>query len=165
MKQYDVIIIGGGVMGAFSARALARSGARVAIVEQYTMFNPYSASGGKTRSFRCDYLDPLYAGLALKAAKAWRDFESETGTKALVSCGCLNLWDPAFTVSWDGSYGGRAAQSMRGVNAAYKILEREELPAAFACSRGLLDLNGGLLQLGAISAALAAELTKRLVRI
>ncbi len=157
-RTYDVAILGGGVMGMFTARALAKRGAKVIIIEQYSLLNPFSASGGKSRSFRQDYLDPLYSTLAQQAGNEWDTFESELGLTALKRCGCLNLWDPKLNLAWVDSYAGRAANALAELKAEFSVREREELPSGFNCARGTLDVNGGVLQLGAIGSGLVSEL-------
>ena len=87
----DVLIIGGGVMGLFTAYHAAERSARVVVLERGRIGDPMTASYGRTRSFRSDYLDATYARLAQEAIRLWGDFERRTGSKVLVRCGCLNI--------------------------------------------------------------------------
>src|ERR1700761_8073307 len=87
----DLIIIGGGVMGLFTAYHASERFERVVILERGRIGDPMTASFGRTRSYRCDYLDPVYARLAREAQRLWGEFEQETATRALVRCGCVNI--------------------------------------------------------------------------
>ena len=61
------------------------------MLEQGRIGDPVTASFGRTRSFRSDYLDPQYARLAHEAFRLWGEFERRTGTEVLVRCGCMNI--------------------------------------------------------------------------
>ena len=87
----DLLVIGGGVMGLFTAYRAARAGRSVVVLERGRVGDPLTASYGRTRSFRNDYLDPVYARLAHEAFRLWQEFEEETGARVLVRCGCLNI--------------------------------------------------------------------------
>ena len=63
----DLLVIGGGVMGLFTAWTAARHGSRVAVLERGRVGDPATASYGRTRSYRRDYLDAGYARLADEA--------------------------------------------------------------------------------------------------
>ena len=45
------------------------------MLEQGRIGDPMTASYGRTRSFRSDYLDPEYARLAHEAFRLWGEFE------------------------------------------------------------------------------------------
>lgn len=51
MKEYDVIVLGGGTAGAMAAIAAARGGARTLVVEQY---GPFGWHGGLWNPFSGD---------------------------------------------------------------------------------------------------------------
>ena len=87
----DLLVIGGGVMGLFTAHQAAVQGARVTVLERGRIGDPMTASFGRTRSYRRDYLDATYARFADEAIRLWGEFEGRTGTEVLVRCGCLNI--------------------------------------------------------------------------
>src|SRR3954462_9895791 len=87
----DLIVVGGGVMGLFTAHRAARQGRRVAVLERGRVGDPATASFGRTRSYRRDYLDPAYARLADEAIALWTASERSTGRHVLVRCGCMNI--------------------------------------------------------------------------
>ena len=49
------------------------------MLERGRIGDPMTASYGRTRSFRNDYLDPAYARLAHEAFRLWGEFEAQTG--------------------------------------------------------------------------------------
>ena len=67
-------------MGRFTAYHASERGARVVVLERGRIGDPATASYGRTRSFRNDYLDATYARLAHEAFRLWGDFERQTGT-------------------------------------------------------------------------------------
>ena len=60
MSQYesedvlDLIVVGGGVMGLFTAYHASAAFGRVAVLERGTVGDPLTASYGRTRSYRRD---------------------------------------------------------------------------------------------------------------
>ena len=62
--SYDVVVVGAGVMGSATARALAARGARVALLEQFHTGHVRGSSHGRGRIFRFSYPDPMYVGMA-----------------------------------------------------------------------------------------------------
>ena len=71
----DLVVIGGGVMGRFTAYHASERGARVVVLERGRIGDPMTASYGNTRTFRNDYLDADYARLAHEAFRLWGEFE------------------------------------------------------------------------------------------
>ena len=63
----------------------------MAVLERGRVGDPATASYGRTRSYRRDYLDAGYARLADEAIRLWAEFETATGTDVLVRCGCMNI--------------------------------------------------------------------------
>ncbi|KNC47405.1 uncharacterized protein AMSG_03839 [Thecamonas trahens ATCC 50062] len=73
---HDVIVIGGGVMGAATAAAAAKAGAKTLLVEQYGRCHPYGSSAGDGRIARIAYDCPLYVGLAHAAHRMWDELSA-----------------------------------------------------------------------------------------
>src|SRR5438128_2407753 len=72
---YDVAVVGAGVFGAWTAFHLARSGARVLIVDQHGPGNSRASSGGETRIIRMSYgADEIYTRSAIRSLKLWQEF-------------------------------------------------------------------------------------------
>src|SRR3954454_22214970 len=88
---HNLVIVGGGVMGRFTAYHAAERSARVVVLERGRIGGPITASHSRPRSSRNDSLDATSARLAHEAFDLWGDFERRTGSKVLVRCGCLNI--------------------------------------------------------------------------
>jgi glycine/D-amino acid oxidase-like deaminating enzyme len=77
----SAVVVGAGVFGASTARALARRGWDVTLAEQYTPGNVRSASGGDTRLLRAAHGEvDWYANLAWRARSDWLELQEATGT-------------------------------------------------------------------------------------
>ena len=74
MEACDLLVVGGGVMGRFTAYHAAERSARVVVLEQGRIGDPATPSYGRTRSFRNDYLDATYTRLAHEAFRLWGEF-------------------------------------------------------------------------------------------
>jgi glycine/D-amino acid oxidase-like deaminating enzyme len=77
----DVVVIGGGAFGMWTALYLQRQGAKVTVVDQYGPANSRATSGGETRGVRSSYGDRPH-GLqwgrwAIEAAKRWTAWDEE----------------------------------------------------------------------------------------
>ncbi|PRB43129.1 sarcosine oxidase [Arthrobacter sp. MYb23] len=86
----DVVIVGGGLTGAFTARSMAARGLSVVLLDARPLGHNDGSSHGSSRIFRRAYADPLYAGMAARALDQWRDLESESGTTLLTTTGGLD---------------------------------------------------------------------------
>jgi sarcosine oxidase len=86
----DVIVVGGGVMGAATARAVARAGRTVVLFEQFRVGHTRGSSHGASRIFRFSYHDPRYVAMAMEALPLWRELEEESGRSLLTVTGGLD---------------------------------------------------------------------------
>ena len=82
------------------------------MLERGRIGDPMTASFGRTRSFRNDYLDATYARLAHEAFRLWGAFELQTATKALVRCGCLNIAKRSVTPDLAETYAQRSHETL-----------------------------------------------------
>jgi glycine/D-amino acid oxidase-like deaminating enzyme len=164
----NLVIIGGGVMGLFSAYHASERFERVVILERGTVGDPMTASFGRTRSYRCDYLDPVYARLAREAQRLWGEFEQATGSRALVRCGCMNIAKRSVTPDLSNTYADLSHRILEGLGLPTASYLDDELSAAFPmldADLARVDLSGGLVDLRAVTAALRSALAARGVRI
>jgi sarcosine oxidase len=90
VPRYDVVVVGGGAMGAASARALALRGQRVALVEQFAAGHDRGSSHGASRIFRLAYEDASYIPLAKRALTLWRELSEECGNALLQTTGGID---------------------------------------------------------------------------
>src|SRR5215472_11683243 len=73
----DVVVVGAGLLGLASARALTRRGREVIVLEQAEIGHEAGGSKGSCRVFRLGYEDPWYVALARRAREPWAELEDE----------------------------------------------------------------------------------------
>jgi glycine/D-amino acid oxidase-like deaminating enzyme len=165
-EQVDLLVIGGGVMGLFTAYHASAGTDRVAVLERGTIGDPLTASFGRTRSYRKDYLDPVYARLADEAMTLWTEFERQTGTDVLVRCGCLNIAKRSVTPDLALTYGQLSADTLTGIGWPPITIQAAELAERYGyldADIGHLDESAGLVDLASVTAALVRTLEARAV--
>ena len=87
---FDVAVVGLGVMGSSSARALAIRGARVVAFDQFAPPHTMGSSHGQSRIIREAYYEhPLYVPLVQRAYELWNELERETDSQLLLRTGGL----------------------------------------------------------------------------
>ena len=84
-KTYDVLVVGAGVFGAWTALHLARRGQSVLLIDAYGPGNSRASSGGESRIIRMGYgADELYTRWATRSLVLWKELFAETmGSPAL----------------------------------------------------------------------------------
>jgi len=163
----DLLIVGGGVMGLFTAYHAAARSARVVVLERGRIGDPMTASYGRTRSFRSDYLDPAYARLAQESIRLWGDFERDTGAKALVRCGCLNIAKRSVTPDLARTYAQLSFETLERLRLKTESFDAEALRRRFSyldADMAHLDVEGGVVDLRSVTGALTGALADRGVR-
>jgi sarcosine oxidase len=153
----DLLVIGAGVMGLFTAYQAGAQGDRVAVLERGRVGDPATASYGRTRSYRRDYLDPLYTRLADEAIGLWTEFEARTGVDVLVRCGCMNIARTSVTPDLDATYARMSTGILRRLGMPVRSYDRAGVEEHYPYLRAdLADLDpvGGLVDLPAVTGAL-----------
>ena len=167
MEETDLLVIGGGVMGLFTAYHASQRHARVVVLERGRIGDPATASYGRTRSFRNDYLDATYARLAHEAFRLWGDFERQTGTSVLVRCGCMNIAKRSVTADMARTYAQLSFETLTRLGLETESFDAEALRRRFPyldADVAHLDVDGGVVDLPAVNRALAQALGERGVR-
>ena len=108
----DVVVIGAGITGAAVARALARLGHEVIVLERFELGHEHGSSHGTSRIFRLSYPQGAYVRLAQASLHGWRELEDERGSELLVTTGSLDL----------GAFVAQNAPALRSCGAAFEIL-------------------------------------------
>jgi glycine/D-amino acid oxidase-like deaminating enzyme len=164
----DLVVIGGGVMGLFTAYHASLRGGRVTLLERGRIGDPMTASFSRTRSFRNDYLDAAYARLAHRAFGLWGAFEREAGTRALVRCGCMNIAKRSVTPDLAGTYAQRSFETLRELGMETESFDAEALRRRFPyldADLAHVDLDAGVVDVPAVTGALTRALSERGVRV
>jgi sarcosine oxidase len=85
--EADHLVVGAGLLGLATARALARRGRSVVVVERAMVGHERSGSKGTARIFRLGHPEPHYVAMAQAAGRLWRLLEDETGLPVLRTTG------------------------------------------------------------------------------
>jgi sarcosine oxidase len=115
-------VVGAGVQGLATARALARRGHDVTIYEQFELDNARGSSHGGSRIFRLSYPDVEWVRLAQEAYGGWRDLEREAGDRLLELNGIVEI-------VCSEAEGSRRAFEKVGV--AFELLDADEVARRF----------------------------------
>lgn len=134
----EIVVVGAGVMGLATARALARAGRDVVVCEQFELGHDRGSSHGGARIVRLSYPDARWVRLAQESFPLWRELEGEAGRALLDLQGTLDLgdWKP-----------NRDALAACGV--PFEVLDAAEIERRFpirveAGDRGLFQRDGGI---------------------
>jgi sarcosine oxidase len=90
MRTFDVIVIGAGVFGCWTAWDLRRAGKRVLLVDAWGPAHSRSSSGGESRIIRVGYgADEIYTRMAMRSLMRWRELFDRTGQPLFCHTGVL----------------------------------------------------------------------------
>jgi sarcosine oxidase len=87
MDQFDVAVVGLGVLGSAAAYYAAKKGAKVIAFEQFEFGHVHGASHDTSRIVRTSNFTPEYVALAKSAYKDWAELEKAAGQKLLTITG------------------------------------------------------------------------------
>jgi sarcosine oxidase len=136
--EAEVAVVGAGVMGLATARALAQAGRDVVVCEQFEVGHAGGSSHGGSRIIRLSYPDERWVRLAQEAYPLWQDLEAGWGRALLDQPGTLDLGD------WEAN---RNALSSCAV--AFEVLDAAEIERRFPIrpetgQSGLFQADGGI---------------------
>ena len=146
MVEFDVAVVGLGVMGAASAYELAARGSRVVAFDRFTPPHTYGSTHGRTRIIREAYFeDPLYVPLVQRAYEKWAELEERTRQQLFIRTGGLMIGPEA------GAIFAGSLQSAIDHDLPHEVLSAEETRRRFpglhpeAGMLALLEPRAGLL--------------------
>jgi sarcosine oxidase len=90
VERAEVAVVGAGLIGSATARALAARGVPTVLFEQFGLGHDRGSSHGATRIFRYSYPDPVYVRMAVLAGAAWARLTADAGEELLVRTGGLD---------------------------------------------------------------------------
>ena len=91
----DVVVIGAGAFGVWTALTLIERGASVTLVDAHGPGNPIGSSGGESRNIRAAYGNrAIYTRWAMRAWDLWQAREAEFGLRCLYPSGSLRVLNP-----------------------------------------------------------------------
>jgi sarcosine oxidase len=95
MTVFDAIVIGVGGMGSAACFHLARRGASVLGLEQFTQAHDRGSSHGQTRIIRKAYFEhPDYVPLLHRTYELWAELDDQTDMRLFERCGLLLVGPP-----------------------------------------------------------------------
>ena len=152
VRDADIVVVGGGIVGAATARALAGSFATVVLLERFGLGHDRGSSHGSSRIFRLNYPDERYVRMARAAGEAWSDLERERGEQLLERSGSLDL----------GPVAVETARALAACGVRFETLGAAEVRARWpirldAGETAVFQEDGGILLADRAHAALLAE--------
>jgi glycine/D-amino acid oxidase-like deaminating enzyme len=86
----DLVVVGAGTMGAWTALHARRGGREVQLIDAYGAGHPRATSGDETRIIRSSHgTDAYYARWSRRAREAWIELGEEANERVFVQAGCL----------------------------------------------------------------------------
>jgi len=162
----QVVVVGAGVFGTWTAHHLVSAGCGVTLVDAYGPANPRASSSDQSRILRCGYgADEIYSGFARRSVEQWRALQERAGLPIWHPCGVLLLADAgdpyAIATRHTLEQGGYAIDVLApsGLRNRYPHLEASDV------SMALLEPDCGVLMARRAVRALAAELERSSVRL
>ena len=142
--EYDIIIIGAGVMGSAAAYYLSKSGKKILIIDQFKVKNDLNSSQDYSRVFRYEYgEDEFYTNLAVKSLKLWKEFEKDAKKQFYFQCGALLI------AEGEEEYAMKSYKTLKKLGHKVDLLNERDLSdrfPQFSAKFGVLDHQGGILE-------------------
>lgn len=145
--QPDVIVIGAGAFGGWTALHLLDRGARVTLLDAWDPGHPRGTSSGESRVIRYGYgRKPIYTEWAWRALVEWRRREQEWRTPLLVRSGAL------FAYAEESDYSRACDAALAKLNIPVQRFDAAELRrrypqiALHGISFGVLESEAGFLR-------------------
>jgi glycine/D-amino acid oxidase-like deaminating enzyme len=122
----NIVVIGAGAFGGWTALQLRRRGARVTLIDAWGPGNARSSSGGETRVIRATYGSrAIYSRMAKRALDLWRAYDAES--RAGLYCQTGVLW----MFGADDGFGRASADAMRALDIPLESLTHAEASRRF----------------------------------
>lgn len=160
----DILVIGAGVFGAWTAEHLRRSGRTVAVIDAYGAANSRASSGGESRVIRMGYgADEIYTRWSMRALSLWKEFSSRTGQPLFHETGVL------WMARDQDSYESATLATLQRVGVRIEKLSRADLARRYPqisfgpVTWGMLEPESGALMARRAVEALVAELIRQQV--
>jgi sarcosine oxidase len=96
-NDYDVVVVGAGVIGTMTAKALAERGRRTLILERFQLGHKGGSSHGLSRIVRVTDYHPDYVRINRLAMRGWEELQEAAGEALLVRTGNLEIGEGAET--------------------------------------------------------------------
>jgi monomeric sarcosine oxidase len=144
--NYDVVVIGAGVFGSWTAWHLAQRKQKVLVLDAYGAAHARASSGGETRIIRMSYAkEEIYTRWSERSLSQWKQLAVSSGQQLFHQTGVLWM---------EGDEFGRLRDSqatLRRCGIAHEMLDRAGLSKRYPqvnfedTGRGLLEPESGVL--------------------
>jgi len=163
MLKRDVVVIGAGVFGSWTARVLSCRGRSVLLLDAWGAGHSRSSSGGESRIIRMGYgVDEIYTRMAMRSFAQWQELSRDAGERLFHRTGVL----------WIGRAGNPYSESTRitleRAGVPLEILSAAELAKRYSQmvlpepgTFGLLEPESGAVMARRAMAALLEDLLRR----
>ena len=145
-NNFDSIVVGAGVFGAWTAWHLSKAGQTVALVDSWGPGNSRSSSGGESRVIRTAYgTDAIYSRMARESLGRWQALSSRQSQPIFYPTGVLWL------SSYRDSYFDSSIKTLSQLNIRHEVLEQKEIIRRYpqinmqGLTIGFLEQGGGAL--------------------
>ena len=145
-STYDVVVIGAGVFGSWTAWHLAKRKLKVLVLDAYGIAHARASSGGETRIIRMSYArDEIYTRWSQRSLVQWKELSAACGQPLFQQTGVLWL---------EGEDDLRLRESQATIGRCgieHEVLDNAELAKRYpqvnfhGVSRGLLEPGSGVL--------------------
>jgi sarcosine oxidase len=140
-RDADIVVVGGGIVGAATAHALAGTSEHVVLAEQFERGHARGSSHGTSRIFRLNYPDERYVRMAQAAREAWRELEEAQGVRLVETTGALDL----------GPIAGESARALAACGVPFQTLGADEVAARWplrldAGETAVFQADGGIVR-------------------
>ena len=138
-RSYDVVVIGSGVFGVWTAYKLHKAGLRVAVVDAIGPAHSGASSGGESRVTRCGYGGKeIYSEWAWRSIGEWQALSARAGLPIFHPMGVLWVHtQPSELVQ-------QSARVMSRMNIPFTLLAAPELRSRYPVMRAADDEAGFL---------------------
>jgi sarcosine oxidase len=144
--EYDVVVIGAGVFGSWTAWHLAQRKKKVLVLDAYGAAHNRASSGGETRIIRMSYAkDEIYTRWSQRSLAQWKDLCAASGQQLFHKTGVLWM---------EGEDIGRLHDSqvtLQRCGIAHEVMDNADLAKRYpqvnfeGVTRGLLEPGSGVL--------------------
>lgn len=157
----DIVVIGAGAFGGWTALELVRRGHRVTLIDAWGPGNSRASSGGETRVIRSGYTDPFYARMARRALQLWQQNQGQFGQTLFHPTGVLFMAQRPGLEFLD-----TAMRNMVDADIPHEVLDRDALAERWpqinyeSIERGLFEPDAGMLMARQACAVVARAFVK-----
>ncbi|CAJ2643367.1 probable sarcosine oxidase [Trifolium pratense] len=125
-SDYDVIVIGAGVMGSSTAYQASKRGLKTLLLEQFDFLHHRGSSHGESRNIRAAYPEHYYSSLVIKSYKLWEQTQAQVGFNVYYKAHHFDMGpsnDPTIL---------SIIENFRENNLPYQLLRREQVNEKFS---------------------------------